>query len=403
MEIVEGEVDSGVGMDSETVVAETPLEDQQALNNAGSVSAQAEAVSETPPAVGLDQIPDANASVPTVPVGAPVRSYLDTVVGRGTGTAPFLLAESGEAGEEESDDDLESSDNDETEAADPTKDVEPDETHQANGRAVATGSGVAAGRTMSPSVRPYGPWMIATRRERRQQERPAGQGRPTAGHVPREQTGRHPENNLGNGSRFALLRNEEETEGQDNQTDKDTSGDPQVETRTTGLGGKSRRANVIANEKQIQNDVRAPHCELVTGKEPTQGRRATGSSSRRAAEEDEHVVSRGVQGGKVVSTTVVHNGDDVASDVPVVNQTESEHHGDPPGAFDEEGDVIMDMESQQQAVADDGVMAIVDLLSQYNMAGGLSTTPKSCRSCKEEVAEKMNPYPGVAMMYHRVL
>nr|GMD52524.1 ribonuclease H [Ipomoea batatas] len=114
------------------------------------------------------------------------------------------------------------------------------------------------------------------------------------------------------------------------------------------MGGKARRANVIANENQIENEPTRPHSGTVTGKEPTQGRRHTGSSSRRAAEEDEHVVIRGAQGGKVISSTTVPNGETNMGEIPEANHPVDEHHGDPPGAIDAEGDVIMDITMQQK-------------------------------------------------------
>nr|GME05197.1 uncharacterized protein LOC109158503 [Ipomoea batatas] len=113
-------------------------------------------------------------------------------------------------------------------------------------------------RSKSTSTHPYSLWMIATRRqrqERRQQGRPAGQGHP-------------------------------------------------VDAAAQGLIGGHQKEIHTGNEKE---------------KEALKGRRSTGSSSRRAAEEDEHVVIRGAQGGKVINTTVVHTGDTAATNIPVMH------------------------------------------------------------------------------------
>nr|GMD76299.1 ATG8-interacting protein 2-like [Ipomoea batatas] len=78
------------------------------------------------------------------------------------------------------------------------------------------------------------------------------------------------------------------------------------------------------------------HSANATEKEPTQGRRQTGSCSRRAAEEDEHVVIRGVQGGKVISSTTVQNGEKAMATAPAASLPLTEHHGDPPEDLDDE-------------------------------------------------------------------
>nr|GMC97870.1 uncharacterized protein LOC109156749 [Ipomoea batatas] len=71
---------------------------------------------------------------------------------------------------------------------------------------------------------------------------------------------------------------------------------------------------------------------------------ASGSGSRRAAEEDEHVVVRGENGGQVVNSTRVNNGDSPVMAPVVSTELSQEHHTDPPDALDVEGDVVMEIE-----------------------------------------------------------
>ncbi|XP_031120941.1 uncharacterized protein LOC116024180 [Ipomoea triloba] len=212
---------------------------------------------------------------------------------------------------------------------------------------------VSAGRSSLHGSRPYGPWMIATRRERRPQGGQQGQGRPVEGVLQRVNISNNKEKTPATGSRFALLGSREENEDVPNQVAAESNESPQTESRPVGLGGKSRRANVVVNEKQ-NNERDSPRLELEKGKEPSQGRRTTGSSSRRTAEEDEHVINRGAQGGKVIRSTVIQNGDSIAADVPVNTRPPTDHHEDPPGGVDHEGDVIMDDDSPQTTLAMDG-------------------------------------------------
>nr|GLL33088.1 uncharacterized protein LOC109158503 [Ipomoea trifida] len=216
--------------------------------------------------------------------------------------------------------------------------------------------GVAERGVSAAGTRPYGSWMIVTRKERRQQGRPAGHGRQAETLAPGTSGGRQKEIPNGNGSRFAMLGNDDVTEENVRHDENVNGGSPHGGMQPTTLGGRPRRANVIVNERQIQNEQHQVRTEQTPEKEGLTGRRQSGSGSRRAAEEDEHVVIRGEQGGQVISTTVVHNGDTAVADVPVTSQQTPEHHADPPEARDEEGDIIMDVESQPTALV---VMYIV--------------------------------------------
>nr|GLL29616.1 uncharacterized protein LOC109158503 [Ipomoea trifida] len=206
------------------------------------------------------------------------------------------------------------------------------------------------------TARPYGPWMIAQRRERRQNGIPAVQGRQG---VTRGAT-RQPASSDGGlpagGSRFAPLENDN---GPDVVAEEDPRGaaggriaeradnqiPPQAENR-----GRSRRANVIVSEKQIANEKSngGPAQSPATGSAPVRG--PSSSRANRAAEEEEHVVIRGEQGGKVVSSTRV-SAVRTPMEIPVESMSViPEHHGDPPVQHDDEGDVEMEIEDQQETM-----------------------------------------------------
>ncbi|XP_031131957.1 uncharacterized protein LOC116033348 [Ipomoea triloba] len=77
-----------------------------------------------------------------------------------------------------------------------------------------------------------------------------------------------------------------------------------------------------------------------------------GSCSRRAAEEDEHVVVWGEQGGNMIESTRVCTGERLHADMSTSACPPPEHHGDPPDGFDFEGDVVMDIEDNHEATAE---------------------------------------------------
>nr|GLL45205.1 uncharacterized protein LOC109156749 [Ipomoea trifida] len=325
MEIVDESPSSeevgGQAMESVEVVAETPLGNQESFGCPVHQADQEEVITETPTALPADPVAVESSPASAGPVDhPPVRSYLET---ESCPTCP------------------KQGDQDDPALA---VAVEMATTTHGNGATVANVGATGTGSTFLHGSRPYGPWMIATRRERRSQGGPQG-FRPAEGVQHRGTTGPVKETVSANGSRFALLENEAETENLPNQVIAETGANPPAESRPTGLGGRSRRANVIVNERQIQNERNSPRPESEKAKASSQGQKTTGSCSRRAAEEDEHVVNRGMQGGKVVSSTVIQNGDSNVAEVPLETQPPAEHHGDPPGGFDDEGDVIMDEDS----------------------------------------------------------
>ncbi|XP_031127744.1 uncharacterized protein LOC116029845 [Ipomoea triloba] len=133
------------------------------------------------------------------------------------------------------------------------------------------------------------------------------------------------------GSQFAPLEEDEsavppgaegKAVGDEEQNEEVGTGRDSVSTPITGVGGRPKRANVIANEKQIVNEPRGSQAEPTTGATSEPKKRNSGVNSRRAAKEDGHVVIRGSQGGKVIRSTTVAE-----------EASQTEHHGDPPGSI----------------------------------------------------------------------
>lgn len=121
------------------------------------------------------------------------------------------------------------------------------------------------------------------------------------------------------------------------------------------VGGRPWCANVIANERQITNEPAAPP-RATTENTPIGGTARTSSTSRRAAEEDEHVVVKGERGGASVELTRVCTGNYMANAAPSSTCSAPEHHGDPLDGYDIEGDVVMEVEDineEPHRMADD--------------------------------------------------
>ncbi|XP_019160127.1 PREDICTED: uncharacterized protein LOC109156749 [Ipomoea nil] len=196
---------------------------------------------------------------------------------------------------------------------------------------------------------PFGVWMIAPGRKQRTGAKPKQGDRKTGNSAHRTHGA--------NMSRFAPLvshgdidepiagneaENELNTEVNRSNAVIELTKDPQEATRP---GIRSKRPNIIAIERQILNEPRAGSgSQIKADEQADRGQRSIGSGSRRAAEEDEHVVIRGEQGGRVISSTRVIN-DDRAMELPSpVWQNANEHHSDPPDNFDKEGDVVMGLD-----------------------------------------------------------
>nr|GMD45828.1 hypothetical protein Iba_chr10dCG13760 [Ipomoea batatas] len=183
------EVDTPSDVMPQQVLSESPMQvEVDNLVPVADVSATAGGSAETPP--------------PAVQGDGRPKSYLDSVVGQGTNAAPFLPVAPLVSGEEQVQ-------HNEVQHNPPFP-VEP-----SNGRGAAS------------RARPYGPWMIVTRADRRPAGRPPGQN---------GSTGHNKGNNFATGSRFAPL------DGSDN------SDSPQRDcaAATGGLASDARHEPVPA-------------------------------------------------------------------------------------------------------------------------------------------------------------
>nr|GMC53610.1 uncharacterized protein LOC109178450 [Ipomoea batatas]GME15783.1 uncharacterized protein LOC109178450 [Ipomoea batatas] len=285
------------------VVAETPLPVSPGTNPPVS-EMQVEADS-TPQAATTDEIgqtANVNPS-PTDSGNANPRTYRDSVVGQGTDAAPFLIDSAADLELCPTSDARDAvnvpSDSAEAQPPDSGSSVHP-----------AHPAGTSKGNASASRVAPYGSWMIVTRKDRRPPGRPAGQGQGAANVGQRAQTGKEKESSGTTGSRFGPLESlgvpETTPSTRDTASDHDVmeenverEGPNQVMQRTN-LGSRPRRNNVIANERQIENEP------VSGGSTPAPVRDESARTThrgglRRAAEEDEHVVNRGENGGDCYS------------------------------------------------------------------------------------------------------
>nr|GMD14357.1 uncharacterized protein LOC109146642 [Ipomoea batatas] len=342
---VSGEVSGAAAV---TPAESTPLENPS--------PAAVDVVAETPTdetnmQIESDGVPVRGAGLePPPPIAdALPRSYLDSVVGNGANAAPFLmdsLDDEEEAADLSGEDDLELEDSDPTYSCpQPASDhvavasesdhpMTEEQMSQAHNVAPAVNTNV--GMSAAPKTKPYGSWMIVTRKERRQ---PAQ----TSGPSTRAPVGGVGVDRGAAGSRYAPLETEEGSDAVPvAATSTHSSRRPDKQPVASGSGvvrqqTVSRRANVIANERQIANDRAEgrPGNHLEKDQAPRHSI-ASGSGSRRAAEEDEHVVVRGENGGQVVNSTRVHNGDSPVMAPVASTEFSQEHHTDPPDALDVE-------------------------------------------------------------------
>ncbi|XP_019186575.1 PREDICTED: uncharacterized protein LOC109181278 [Ipomoea nil] len=198
---------------------------------------------------------------------------------------------------------------------------------------------------------PFGIWMIAPGRKQRARPKHQVSNMGAAGERRVGGNARRP--NGIQASRFAPLNNQEEDgggqeEGEPNREPEQGGAAEHTEQNNESaqgagsMGNNTRRPNVRASERQILNEPCVGNgTGSKGGEQAIRARRGGGSSLRRAAEEDKYVVIRGAQGGLVISSTRVVHGDR-ADDLPSpVWQATNEHHNDPPGHLDEEGDVVM--------------------------------------------------------------
>nr|GMD68657.1 uncharacterized protein LOC109156749 [Ipomoea batatas] len=288
------------------------------------------------------------------------RSYLDSVVGQGTDAAPFLVDNTTDAGCPSAAEGV---------MGGSEGSVAPHPPQSVGTDCVNAQQGIDKGKATTSRTRPYGSWMIVTRKERRQSGRPQGSGQPRESAGPTVTAGNANGASGAGGSRFAPLETEPVPV-----TDSATNTNCAMESDGINHGhnsdniqnavpaqsrGSLRRSNVIANERQIVNE---PHqAQATTGAERTvTGRVSPRRGSRRAAEEDDHVINRGENGGSTIRTTRVTNQEPVQVPLPAVNQDHMdnaldaagdrspEHHTDPPDCRNGEGDTIMEDDMPQE-------------------------------------------------------
>nr|GMD45723.1 uncharacterized protein LOC109156749 [Ipomoea batatas] len=296
------------------VVAETPL-----IEHTGTAM-QIENDGVVPADLGAEMTP------PAPVAGALPRSYMDSVVGSGADSCPHKVA-------------------DQTAVEAESGQAMVDHTTSTPRSATPVVS-TTAGTNAAQRPKPYGSWMLVTRKERRQSVQVSG----PANRIPGGGAG----NDRGaSGSRYAPLETVDgsgtvpaiATQAQPRRrADKQpvVSGSAVVRNQAT-----PRMANVIVNERQIVNDrAESQTGTQVATEQATRRHMASGSRSRRAAEKDEHVVVRGENGGQVVNSTKVVNGESPEMTTVASTETSPEHHADPPDALDVEGDVVMEIENQ---------------------------------------------------------
>ncbi|XP_019160671.1 PREDICTED: uncharacterized protein LOC109157220 [Ipomoea nil] len=102
-----------------------------------------------------------------------------------------------------------------------------------------------------------------------------------------------------------------------------------------------RRPNVIANEKQVTNQpgAKQPTTAAVESRQESRGALRVGA--RRAAEEDEHVVVRGEQGGAIIQTERIYSEQMISASPMQALEDVGEHHNDKPYHLDDDGDEMM--------------------------------------------------------------
>nr|GMD05898.1 protein HESO1-like [Ipomoea batatas] len=267
--------------------------------------------------------------------------------------------------------------------------------------------GNVTGTGIPPRTGSYGSWMLVTRTDRRQQGRqvdPRANG-VTNGRKVQNATAK--ENAGGSGSRFDPLETEDSLEAMNDAgelgdavgtTEGNTAAAamPQA-TQNPNLEGRQRRSNVIANERQITNEPN-PGRRVPVAAGAASGQVSNRTGSHWAAEEDEHVVIRGEDGGNVIRTTRVSTTEGAAA-LPAAAASESlEHHTDPPVGMDAEGDVVMEDDMCREP--DDSEL-ILSACNFQTMSLTVEDKPVNCHGAwrTEEEMEEI----GSAVSYGEVL
>ncbi|XP_019170452.1 PREDICTED: uncharacterized protein LOC109166023 [Ipomoea nil] len=231
---------------------------------------------------------------------------------------------------------------------------------------------------------PFGAWMIAPGRKTR-----AGMRRPQRGQVEGQKGGVGNREGGVTNSRFGPLmiqgdagenlEAEEvnlEAEAANGEMPVSNAGEVEREVWAAAPnGGRERRPNVIANERQILNDhnrreeprqrVEERPMANRSGSQRNSRRQTDGGSHaqnvgecpgqsrvhRRAAEEEEHVVVRGSKGGLNICTRTVNPDLQIGCDSQLNLENTGEHHSDEPDSLDEDGDAVMEVDDAAEGRA----------------------------------------------------
>ncbi|XP_019183629.1 PREDICTED: uncharacterized protein LOC109178450 [Ipomoea nil] len=197
---------------------------------------------------------------------------------------------------------------------------------------------------MGEDKAPFGSWMVVTREDKRQRRRPESihRGRKGEDPVKKVQSRFAPLDNMGGTTDLEngeAMEQEVEKEMEKQQAGQEAT--PKEGGYNMGKTRNQRRANVIANEKQIENQPGQAKEQAPVGTVVPSSRTAHKGSSRRAAEEDAHVVVRGSQGGNQIhTTTVCHDRQSDHSPVLVLERM-GEHYSDDPSDLDDDDDAVM--------------------------------------------------------------
>ncbi|XP_019189720.1 PREDICTED: uncharacterized protein LOC109184127 [Ipomoea nil] len=282
---------------------------------------------------------------------------------------------------------------------------DPEQTDKAPGeKPPGTTAETANQRTsVAEEKAPFGSWMIVKKTDRR----PGRRSGPTRGN---SQVADHTAQSR---SRFLpLVAPEAEIQG-DAEKQTDMTGDsarqaedlrvnaaPQqakekrmpAELRKNGEGQSGakvrnqRRPNVVANEKQVTNQpgAKQPTTAAVESRQESRGALRVGA--RRAAEEDEHVVVRGEQGGAIIQTERIYSEQMISASPMQALEDVGEHHNDKPYHLDDDGDEMM---------ADEVSFGIARA-----PAGGISTSSSNfCSSLTGLVTETGEAPWSLAVVY----
>lgn len=133
----------------------------------------------------------------------------------------------------------------------------------------------------------------------------------------------------------------------------------------TGLKGRGRRPTIQINEKYIANsEPNKPKNEQIKGSKEMKGGRSRGDLTRqnRAAAENEHILVRGTDKGRMITKETILHEKSVPKEAQGDLEMSDEHHQDPPMGFEEE-DAIMDeqdyVDSEMMGITQEGCFGTI--------------------------------------------